>query len=195
MVLREIRSNGALGREAVAFLDDDPALARTDVHGVRVAGGVDRLEEVLRASPVAEVIVSSAKIAPERLAQVREVCEAHGVSRRALGAALRMSVPTIRDRAVRPTGARWAGSALAALGALTVGLYLAGDWPWPAASMLRALVVLSGGGRRRLARDASTADAGPSRPTRPTRPRSPSCGLAAAGARTRRASCGGRPRS
>jgi UDP-GlcNAc:undecaprenyl-phosphate GlcNAc-1-phosphate transferase len=79
MVLREIRSNGALGREAVAFLDDDPALARTDVHGLRVAGGGDRLDEVLRATPVAELIVSSTQIAPERLAQVREICDAHGV--------------------------------------------------------------------------------------------------------------------
>ncbi len=80
MVLREIRSNGALGREAVAFLDDDPSLARTDVHGLRVAGSGDRLEEVLRSTPVAEVIVSSTKIPPERLAQVRELCDAHGVA-------------------------------------------------------------------------------------------------------------------
>jgi UDP-GlcNAc:undecaprenyl-phosphate GlcNAc-1-phosphate transferase len=79
MVLREIRSNRGLGREPVAFVDDDPGLARTDVHGVRVAGGVDRLDDLLRASPVAELIVSSTKIPPERLAQVREICEAHGV--------------------------------------------------------------------------------------------------------------------
>jgi len=79
MVLREIRSNGALGRQAVAFIDDDPALARTDVHGLRVAGGADRLDDILGAAPVAELIVSSAKIAPERLAQVREACDAHGV--------------------------------------------------------------------------------------------------------------------
>jgi UDP-GlcNAc:undecaprenyl-phosphate GlcNAc-1-phosphate transferase len=80
MVLREIRSNGALGREAVAFIDDDPALARTDVHGLRVAGGSDRLEDLLRTTPVAEVVVSSAKIAPERLAHVRDVCDAQGVT-------------------------------------------------------------------------------------------------------------------
>ena len=79
MVLREIRSNHALGREPIAFLDDDPGLARTDLHGLRVAGGVDRLDDLLRTTPVAELIVSSAKIPPERLAQVREICEAHGV--------------------------------------------------------------------------------------------------------------------
>jgi UDP-GlcNAc:undecaprenyl-phosphate GlcNAc-1-phosphate transferase len=80
MVLRELRSNGALGREAVAFLDDDPALARTDVHGLRVAGGSDRLEDLLRTTPVTEVVISSTKIAPERLAHVRDVCDAHGVT-------------------------------------------------------------------------------------------------------------------
>jgi UDP-GlcNAc:undecaprenyl-phosphate GlcNAc-1-phosphate transferase len=79
MVLREIRSNRALGREAVAFLDDDPALARTELHGLRVAGGVDRLDDLLRGTPVAELIVSSAKIPADRLAQVRDICEAHGV--------------------------------------------------------------------------------------------------------------------
>jgi len=80
MVLRETRANGALGREAVAFLDDDPTLARTDVHGVRVAGGSDRLEDLLRTTPVAEVVISSSKIAPERLAHVRDVCDTHGVT-------------------------------------------------------------------------------------------------------------------
>ncbi len=80
MVLREIRSNGELGREAVAFLDDDPTLARTELHGVRVAGGADRLDELLRTTPVAEVVVSSAKVTPERLAHIRDVCETHGVT-------------------------------------------------------------------------------------------------------------------
>jgi UDP-GlcNAc:undecaprenyl-phosphate/decaprenyl-phosphate GlcNAc-1-phosphate transferase len=80
MVLRELRSNGALGREAVAFVDDDPALARTELHGLRVAGGVDRLDELLRTTAVAEVVVSSTKVASERLAQVREICDAHGVT-------------------------------------------------------------------------------------------------------------------
>jgi UDP-GlcNAc:undecaprenyl-phosphate GlcNAc-1-phosphate transferase len=79
MVLREIRSNRALGREAVAFLDDDPALARTELHGLRVAGGADRLDDLCRSMPVTELIVSSAKIPAERLAQIRETCEAHGV--------------------------------------------------------------------------------------------------------------------
>ena len=46
----------------------------------RVAGGSDRLEDVLRSTPVAEVVVSSTRIAPERLAQVRDVCDAHGVA-------------------------------------------------------------------------------------------------------------------
>ena len=80
MVLREIRANGTLGREAIAFVDDDPALARTELHGLRVAGGVDRLEELLRTTAVAEVVVSSSKLAPERLAQVHEICDAQGVA-------------------------------------------------------------------------------------------------------------------
>jgi UDP-GlcNAc:undecaprenyl-phosphate GlcNAc-1-phosphate transferase len=80
LVLHEIRSNAALGREAVAFLDDDPALVRTERHGLPVAGGGDGLDAALRTLAIVEVVVSSPAIAPERLAQLRDICEPHGVS-------------------------------------------------------------------------------------------------------------------
>jgi UDP-GlcNAc:undecaprenyl-phosphate GlcNAc-1-phosphate transferase len=80
LVLHELRSNAALGREVVAFLDDDPALVRTERHGLPVAGGGDGLDVALRTLAISEVVVSSAAIAPERLAQLRDICEPHGVT-------------------------------------------------------------------------------------------------------------------
>jgi UDP-GlcNAc:undecaprenyl-phosphate GlcNAc-1-phosphate transferase len=79
MVLRELRTNPALGREAVGFVDDDPGKARTEIQGLRVVGSQPQLEDLLQATPVAEVIVSSTKIAPERVAELKAVCERHGV--------------------------------------------------------------------------------------------------------------------
>jgi UDP-GlcNAc:undecaprenyl-phosphate GlcNAc-1-phosphate transferase len=79
MVLRELRNNSELGREAVGFLDDEPSKQRIDLEGLRVLGGVDRLEEILSEHDVAEVVVSSGKISAERMAQLRRVCDGRGV--------------------------------------------------------------------------------------------------------------------
>jgi UDP-GlcNAc:undecaprenyl-phosphate GlcNAc-1-phosphate transferase len=79
MVLREMRNNADLGREAVGFLDDEPTKQRIDLEGVRVLGGVDKLEEILRTHDVAEVVVSSMRIPQERLALLRRTCEERGV--------------------------------------------------------------------------------------------------------------------
>jgi UDP-GlcNAc:undecaprenyl-phosphate GlcNAc-1-phosphate transferase len=80
LVLHEIQSNAALSRQAIAFVDDDPALARTERHGLPVVDGVDGLDDVLRTQAIAELVVSSPAIAPERLAQLRDICEPHGVA-------------------------------------------------------------------------------------------------------------------
>ncbi len=45
-----------------------------------MAGGGDGLDAALRTLAIAEVVVSSPAIAPERLAQLRDICEPHGVT-------------------------------------------------------------------------------------------------------------------
>jgi UDP-GlcNAc:undecaprenyl-phosphate GlcNAc-1-phosphate transferase len=79
MVLREILNNRELGRTAVAFLDDDRTKHRTTILGVPVVGGCERLEEIVRSRSVAEVIVSSHKVPPERFSEIARRCEAIGV--------------------------------------------------------------------------------------------------------------------
>jgi UDP-GlcNAc:undecaprenyl-phosphate GlcNAc-1-phosphate transferase len=79
MVLREILNNRELGRTAVAFLDDDRSKHRTTILGVPVVGGSERLEEIVRGRDVAEVIVSSQKVPPERFAAIARRCEALGI--------------------------------------------------------------------------------------------------------------------
>jgi len=79
LLLRELRSNPALARTPIGFLDDDREKQRTEVQGLAVLGGVDRLDAILREHQVAEVVITSMKIAPERDAHVRGVCAGHGV--------------------------------------------------------------------------------------------------------------------
>jgi UDP-GlcNAc:undecaprenyl-phosphate/decaprenyl-phosphate GlcNAc-1-phosphate transferase len=80
MVLREIRSNRALRREVVGFLDDDRSKRRATVQGVPVFGGLDRLEDAVMAQRAQEVIVSSAKVDGSRIAEIAARCEALGVA-------------------------------------------------------------------------------------------------------------------
>jgi UDP-GlcNAc:undecaprenyl-phosphate/decaprenyl-phosphate GlcNAc-1-phosphate transferase len=80
LVLRELRNNAALAREAVGFIDDDRAKAGTRIHGVAVLGALDELEALLQTHPVGEVIVASRKIPLERLRQLEAACATHGVA-------------------------------------------------------------------------------------------------------------------
>jgi UDP-GlcNAc:undecaprenyl-phosphate GlcNAc-1-phosphate transferase len=80
LVLRELRNNTALAREAVGFIDDDRAKGGTRIHGVPVLGPLEGLEELLRLHPVQEVVVASHKIPPDRLRRLETTCAALGIA-------------------------------------------------------------------------------------------------------------------
>ncbi len=79
MVLRELLNNRSLGRRAVAFLDDDRSKHRTLIQRLPVMGGLDALEDVIRATGATEVIVSSAKVPAARLQELSRACGEIGV--------------------------------------------------------------------------------------------------------------------
>jgi UDP-GlcNAc:undecaprenyl-phosphate GlcNAc-1-phosphate transferase len=80
LVLRELRNNAALAREAIGFIDDDRAKVGTRIHGVPVLGPLDELEALLQAHRVREVVVASRTIPLERLRRLEVACAAHGVA-------------------------------------------------------------------------------------------------------------------
>lgn len=79
LMLRELRKNAGLQREAVGFLDDDRSKIGTRIHEVPVLGTLDRAEDLLLEHKIGEVIVSSEKIPPDRLAQLEAICTSRGV--------------------------------------------------------------------------------------------------------------------
>lgn len=79
LAVREMLHNAALGRSPVAFLDDDPAKRWRRIRGVPVLGGAERIEEVLSAQRIDEVVVASRRIPPERVRRVTSACALHGV--------------------------------------------------------------------------------------------------------------------
>ena len=99
MVLREARSNDELGWTIVGFIDDDPGKFRMNVHGVPVLGSLDQAAPLIMSGQVAQVVVSTASVPPERLEVLSRLCADHGV--RTLVAALTFfdaPPPEVRSR-------------------------------------------------------------------------------------------------
>jgi UDP-GlcNAc:undecaprenyl-phosphate GlcNAc-1-phosphate transferase len=78
-LLQELRSNPALGRRVIGFLDDDTMKQKTRVQGLPVFGGVEALTRVLESRGVQEVIVATSKLPEERFIEVSHVCAGAGV--------------------------------------------------------------------------------------------------------------------
>lgn len=75
----EIQSLPYLGYHAIGFLDDDPRKRETEYKSVPVIGTLDALEDVLAMHPLDEVIIALPLQAYDRLSQIIEDCEKHGV--------------------------------------------------------------------------------------------------------------------
>lgn len=79
LALREIRSNAALGKAVVGFIDDDPLRRGMTIHGVPVLGGLGGLRQILGRFDVRAIVVSTGKITDEhqafllKLAQERNI--------------------------------------------------------------------------------------------------------------------------
>jgi len=80
LLLREVLNNRDLCLTPVGFLDDDPLKKGKKIHGLRVFGGNGSLRTICAEQRVEEVLISSAKVADDRLEEIRRDCEATGVA-------------------------------------------------------------------------------------------------------------------
>jgi UDP-GlcNAc:undecaprenyl-phosphate GlcNAc-1-phosphate transferase len=74
LLLRELRNNRDLQLSPVGFLDDDPAKIGKVIHGLRVFGGNGDLSTVCSKHEIDEVVISSTKMADERIEEVLRCC-------------------------------------------------------------------------------------------------------------------------
>ncbi|HEX8148883.1 MAG TPA: hypothetical protein VF591_16995 [Pyrinomonadaceae bacterium] len=75
LLLREMRNNLRLQYTPVGFVDDDPFKKGKMIHGLRVFGGNGHLRRICEEQQVEEVLISSSRIAEERVAEIRRDCE------------------------------------------------------------------------------------------------------------------------
>src|SRR5215207_5192050 len=76
LLLREMRNNLQLQYTPVGFVDDDPLKKGKVIHGLRVFGGNGNLRHICDQQRVEEVLISSQKIADERVKQILHDCDA-----------------------------------------------------------------------------------------------------------------------
>lgn len=79
LTLAEIRMNRALGQVAVGYIDDDSFKHRMTILGLPVLGGIEALPFIARKHRIEAVVVSSARIEPEKVKRLEEVAELLGL--------------------------------------------------------------------------------------------------------------------
>ncbi len=75
LILREIRNNPDLNYNPVGFVDDDPLKKDKVIHGLKVYGGNGSLKTICRKNEVQEILISFRAVSPERLDEVRSICQ------------------------------------------------------------------------------------------------------------------------
>ncbi len=80
MVLRELKNNPEWLYQPVGFLDDDPLKKGKVIHGLKVYGGNGSLKQICTENEVQEILLSFRKVSPERLQEVRAICQETDIS-------------------------------------------------------------------------------------------------------------------
>lgn len=80
MVLRELKNNPHWQYKPIGFVDDDPLKKGKVIHGLQVFGGNGNLQNICRNNNIEEILVSFRNISPERLKEVKIICQEAEVS-------------------------------------------------------------------------------------------------------------------
>jgi UDP-GlcNAc:undecaprenyl-phosphate GlcNAc-1-phosphate transferase len=94
LLLRELLNNQELQYAPIGFVDDDPNKKGKVIHGLRVFGGNGMLRTLCREHRIEEVLISSAHVSAERLAEIVSDCEAEQIMLKRM----RIKIETISDR-------------------------------------------------------------------------------------------------
>ncbi len=79
LVLRSVLRSRPTAYQAVGLLDPDPARRHRSIHGIRVLGGIDQLDETLADHDVDLVVLALTSAQAEEAATVKQRCEDLGV--------------------------------------------------------------------------------------------------------------------
>jgi UDP-GlcNAc:undecaprenyl-phosphate GlcNAc-1-phosphate transferase len=79
LLLRELLNNRELSYAPVGFIDDDPKKQGKVIHGFRVFGGNGMLGKIVSDHEIEQLLISTPRLSPERLAEIARECEVHSI--------------------------------------------------------------------------------------------------------------------
>jgi FlaA1/EpsC-like NDP-sugar epimerase len=79
LVVREMRRNPQLHMQPVAFVDDDPEKLRKEIHGVRVAGALRELADVVGRHHAQEAVIAIPAAPGAVVRLVADLCRKHSI--------------------------------------------------------------------------------------------------------------------
>ncbi|HEX7416245.1 MAG TPA: polysaccharide biosynthesis protein, partial [Smithellaceae bacterium] len=79
-ILREIIENYQLQYRVVGFIDDDPEKQGRSIHGIRVIGNVEKIEQILKKEDVQEILIAMPSASGDQIRHVVEACRDCNVS-------------------------------------------------------------------------------------------------------------------
>lgn len=79
MVLRELRNNPKLNFLPVGFIDDDQRKTDKLIHGLKVFSA-DKIAETCDEKKISEILISTSKLEPAKIKELREICRDANVS-------------------------------------------------------------------------------------------------------------------
>ncbi|HEY0714840.1 MAG TPA: hypothetical protein VGF45_19320 [Polyangia bacterium] len=88
LLVRALQNNFQMGLRPVAFLDDDPQKRGRVIHGLRVYGPVEQIQDVVTNTEFDEIVISTDKIPAERAAILGRLADVAGIRTRRMRIAL-----------------------------------------------------------------------------------------------------------
>ena len=84
MVIRELKKHGELNYNVLGIMDDDPGKQGMEIHGIKVLGGRNQLEEILKRKKVEEVIIAIPTAPGTTIREINNICLNAGIEVRIL---------------------------------------------------------------------------------------------------------------
>lgn len=79
MIIRQMKNDPKLGYYPVALIDDDHKKLNTKIHGVKVVGNINNLNQIIQKRNVDEIIISAPSAHPKEMQRIVQACEATGI--------------------------------------------------------------------------------------------------------------------
>ena len=136
MLVRDLLSNANSGYIPVVFADDKPGKFRREIRGIRVAGAVEKLPELIEQWDIEVVLIAVPSASDTQMRRIVEICETSGVPFQTLPSVKELLSGSVTKANLREV------SIMDILGRDPVRL----DWPRIQESLHDKTILVTGGG-------------------------------------------------